>query len=222
MPPRSIFDYDVSVAADKRRRTRERGMSGALGAGERACEWPGCAAKAAYRAPTSPERLHEYRWFCLEHVREYNAGWNFFRDWSEDELSRQLEADRVWERPTWALGEGPSRAPGRHPNGEGRAWARFGFADPFEVLGENATINPPPDEDAPKPKRRLSREEQRAMDTLDLPHQVEGRATIRARYRSLVKDLHPDMNGGQNPDPDRLRRVLRAWDVLKKSRHFKD
>jgi DnaJ-class molecular chaperone len=68
----------------------------------------------------------------------------------------------------------------------------------------------------------MPREEQRAMDALGLPHQVEARAEVRARYRELVKDLHPDMNGGQNPDPERLARVLKAWKILRKSRCFTD
>jgi hypothetical protein len=30
------------------------------------------------------------------------------------------------------------------------------------------------------------------------------------------------MNGGQNPDPERLARVLKAWKILRKSRCFTD
>ena len=71
MAPRpSIFDYDVSVSADKQRRQRRRGMSGAFETSTRRCEHPGCDAEAAYRAPRSPQHLDEYRWFCLDHVRE--------------------------------------------------------------------------------------------------------------------------------------------------------
>ncbi len=66
----------------------------------------------------------------------------------------------------------------------------------------------------------MTRAEQRAMDALGLAHQIEARTEVRARYRELVKDLHPDLNGGQNPDPDRLARVLKAWQILRKSRNF--
>jgi hypothetical protein len=177
---------------------------------------------AEYRAPHSPDRLNEFRWFCLAHVRQYNSGWNFFSDWSEQDLDAQSRADRVWERPTWSLGKGPKAPLGAQPHAEGKAWARWGFRDPHEVLGDAATLNPGEAANGNRPRRRMPREEQRAMDALSLPHQVETRAEVRARYRELVKDLHPDMNGGQNPDPDRLARVLKAWKILRKSRCFTD
>ena len=223
MRPRSVFDFDVSVTADKRRRQRHRvrGQTGAFETAVEECQWPGCRAQAAYRAPHSPDRLDEFRWFCLEHVREYNASWNYFASLSEAEMDAQFDADRVWERPTWGFGKGPKSAQGMHPHAEGKAWARFGFRDLHEVLGENATINPAAAEQE-RPRRRLAREEQEAMDTLGLPHQVETRGEVRARYRELVKELHPDMNGGSNPEPERLARVLKAWQILRKSRNFTD
>lgn len=222
MPQRSPLDYDISVAADKRRRARLRGMSGAVEGSTRQCEWPGCERKGAYRAPSSPERLHEFRWFCLDHVREYNRAWNFFEGWSEEDLDAQSRADRTWERPTWGLREGLGKRPHAWPHAEGKAWARWGFADPLQVLGEAATRNPAEPRERRRRFRALSRDEQVAMDTLGLPHEVESRAEVRTRYRELVKDLHPDMNGGARTDEARLGRVLRAWDILKQSRSFRD
>ncbi|MEM9146688.1 MAG: J domain-containing protein [Pseudomonadota bacterium] len=199
-------------------------MSGAFESSERCCEWPGCQMVAHYRAPASPDRLDEFRWFCLEHVREYNQGWNYFSGLSEDEVERFLSEANAWERPTWKMGEGPHGGRAQKTDAEGRAWARFGFSDPLDVLGEAATISPGQQTagEAGRPRRRLSRQEQHALDTLGVPHQVTDRRTVRAAYRELVKTLHPDMNGGENPDPDRLARVLRAWDVLRQNPHFTD
>ena len=36
------------------------------------CEWRGCNKKGIYRAPKNRDNLREFRWFCLEHIREYN------------------------------------------------------------------------------------------------------------------------------------------------------
>lgn len=216
------MEYDISVTADKRRRARLRGMSGAIETSTRSCEWPGCEAQGAYRAPTSPERLHEFRWFCLDHVREYNRAWNFFSGWSEDDLDAQIRADRIWERPTWTFRSGPRVGPQNWPHTEGQAWARWGFSDPLDVLGDAATQNPGGEAAQRTRFRRLTRDEARAMDTLGLPHETESRADVRARYRDLVKDLHPDMNAGARGDEARLARVIRAWDILKNSRNFRD
>jgi len=153
VPQRSPFDYDVSVSADKRRRTRRRGMSGAFEARGRRCDRKGCDAIGQYRAPRSPERLDEYWWFCLDHVREYNQAWNYFDNWTEDDFAAFVESDRLWGRPTWRFGKpgAPDAAGAGHA--EGRAWARFGFEDPFEVLGENATLNPGRDGERVPPLR---------------------------------------------------------------------
>jgi len=45
---------------------------------------------------------------------------------------------------------------------------------------------------------------------------------LRSRYKELVKDLHPDMNGGRREDEGRLQEVLWAWDQVKASRRFVD
>lgn len=219
MPPRSPLDYDISVTADKRRRSRLRGMSGAVDTSVRCCEWPSCTARGVYRAPASPDRLHEFRWFCLDHVREYNRSWNFFRDWSEEDIDAQVRSDRTWERPTWAYKDGPRVKPQHWPHAEGQAWARWGFTDPLEVLGDAATQNPA--EEARQRRRFLPGEERRALDVLGLGPETETLADIRTRYRELVKDLHPDMNKGARRDEARLSRVIRAWEILKRSRHFK-
>ncbi len=222
MQRRSPLDYDISVTADKRRRARLRGMSGAVEGSTRTCEWPGCEGHGAYRAPTSPDRLQDFRWFCLEHVRKYNASWNFFEGFTQEELDAQSQADRTWERPTWTwkAGEGPKK--GHSPHSEGRAWARWGFSDPHEVLGDNATRNPGEQVGTKARFRRLTGPEQRAMNTLGLGHEIESRVEVRTRYRELVKELHPDMNGGARADEHRLGQVIRAWDILKQSRNFRD
>jgi len=222
MPQQSPLDYDISVTADKRRRARHRGMSGAIGRSAQCCEWPGCETPAAYRAPSAPDRLHEFRWFCLDHVRQYNRAWNYFSGWNEDELDHQIRADRTWERPTWTLRDGLRLNARNSPHAEGRAWARWGFSDPHDVLGAAATQNPGEAGQRRARFRRLTRDEARAMDTLGLPDEVEARAEVRARYRELVKDLHPDMNGGHRGDEARLARVIRAWDILRHSRGFRD
>lgn len=223
MPPRSPLDYDVSVSADKRRRMRRRGMSGVVEDSPRVCDHPGCEEAGKYRAPKAPDILDDYYWFCLEHVREYNRSWNYFANCTEDELERHIRADSVWGRPTWKFGEQPKKPLGMEPHAEGQAWRRFGFSDPLDVLGENATINPGSrGRETPRPRRRmLPPTERRALEALGAEEHMTKRE-IRAAYKALVKDLHPDMNGGSREDEDRLREVVWAWEQIKGSRSFAD
>jgi hypothetical protein len=202
------FGFDISVSSDKKKRQRtRRGMSGAFETSTRQCDHPECREVAQYRAPRSPDTLDDYLWFCKDHVREYNLKWNFFNNATEEELSEQVDKDRVWERET---------KPFAKPSEEQRAWARLGVDDPFQVLGQNATRNPGKSITG---TRKLPPKERRALDILEAKDHWT-KAEIRKQYKSLVKDLHPDMNAGNRSDEDRLQEVVWAWDQIKESRNF--
>jgi len=210
MAQKSPFEFDISVSSDKKRRkTGRRGMSGAFETSTRGCDHAGCQEAGQYRAPKSPDTLDDYWWFCRDHVREYNLKWNFFDGQTEDELQKSIDASRVWDRPT---------KPFRKATDETRAWARLGVADPHEILGENATRNPGRSITG---TRRLPPTERKALEILDARDHWS-RPEIRKQYKSLVKDLHPDMNGGDRSDEDRLQEVVWAWDQIKDSRNFRD
>jgi hypothetical protein len=221
MNRRSPFDFDISVSGDKRRRQRARGLSGAVETSMRVCDKPGCSRPGKYRAPKSPETLDEYWWFCLDHVREYNQRWNFFRNASDDELERQFAADRVWERPTRPFRDSIG-AQSHWPHSDGRAWARFGLDDPLDLLGDKATLNPGREgRVTSRPERRLPPAERRALEILDA-RDLTTKAEIRKQYKALVKDLHPDMNEGRRDDEARLAEVVWAWEQIRASRVLPD
>ena len=69
--------------------------------------------------------------------------------------------------------------------------------------------------------RKLPPTERKALEILDA-RDTWTRTEIRKQYKSLVKDLHPDMNGGDRSDEERLQEVVWAWDQIKDSRYFKD
>ncbi|MCB1375499.1 MAG: DnaJ domain-containing protein [Rhodobacteraceae bacterium] len=219
MSRRTPFDFDISAAADKKRRARSRSQSGAVESSGRICDKPGCEKPGKFRAPKSPDSLDDFHWFCLDHVREYNLKWNFFESHSDDDLERQFAADRVWERPTRPFRQSVDRN-GTQPHAEGRAWQRFGFDDPTELLGDKATLNPGADRKSPR-ARRLPPTERRALEILDAQDN-QTKQEIRKQYKALVKDLHPDMNGGRRDDEARLAEVVWAWEQIKVSRSFRD
>jgi hypothetical protein len=210
MTQRPPFEFDIRVSADKKRRTKtRRGMSGAFETSTRGCDHPGCAEAGQYRAPKSPDHLDEYLWFCRDHVREYNLKWNFFTGQTEEEFQKSIDSDRVWNRETKPFGKRGE---------EDRAWSRLGVEDPMEILGPNATQNPGR---AQSSTRKLPPTERKALEILDARDHWT-RMEIRKQYKVLVKDLHPDMNGGNRADEDRLQEVVWAWDQIKESRFFKD
>jgi len=204
--PREPFEFDMSVAKDKKRRQRgRRGMSGAVETSSRNCEHPDCSKEGKYRAPKSPDSTEEFHWFCRKHVREYNLQWNFFKAQSDDGDENDTEASTEAED-----GLTPEE---RRIYREKLAWSRLGIEDPLEILGKNATVS---GRSRSSSRRKLTRNERRALNILDVKDGW-GKAKIRKQYRSLVKDLHPDMNDGDRSDEDRLKEVVWAWDQIKAS-----
>ena len=202
------FGFDISAKTDKKRRQKgRRGMSGAFETSTRGCDSPGCEEAGQYRAPKSPDTLDDYYWFCRDHVRDYNLKWNFFNGQSDEEFQQFIDKDRVWGRETKPFGK---------KGDEDRAWSRLGVDDPMQILGANATQNPGRSITG---TRKLPSTERKALDILEAKDHWT-KPEIRKQYKSLVKDLHPDMNGGNRDDEDRLQEVVWAWDQIKDSRNF--
>ena|SRR5690242_13105418 len=169
-------------------------------AAERCCDVPDCTAAGEYRAPKARDRLNEYYYFCLGHVREYNKAWDYYAGMSEQEIEAHLRRDVTWQRPTWPMGwwrtkEKQVREETMHQYGG------FDGTDP-------GTARPPP----PRPRSP----EEEALAVLDLDPPVEFRQ-IKARYRELVKVHHPDANGGDKLAEERLKTINQAYTTLKAS-----
>ena len=67
----------------------------------------------------------DWRWLCLDHVREFNAGYNYFEGMSPDEISAAQNPYGGWERETRAFAPPAARRPPR--------WADF--VDPLDAIG---------------------------------------------------------------------------------------
>ena len=163
----------------------------------RPCDHPGCTARGDFRAPRSKAELNSFYWFCLDHVRAYNAAWNYYAGMSEAEIEAEIRADTVWQRPTWPLGS--------------RLGARFHVR--FEDYG---LLDP--EEAAERPRERTRprtpQEEALAVFALELPLTL---SALKARYKELVKRHHPDSHGGDKAAEERLKVINQAYSTLRSS-----
>lgn len=174
----------------------------------RQCAAPGCDEPGEFRAPG--ERLSgydgpgDYRWFCLEHVRAFNAGYDWFDGMSADEIFEAQHPVAGWrsESPTFRATAGIDSAP---------RWAEF--ADPLEAISARARAHRPAQRADGRP---VSPEQRQAFATMDLPTDAD-RASIRKRYLELVQKLHPDRNGGDRRHEERLKSVIEAYQLLRAS-----
>ncbi|MCO6415407.1 J domain-containing protein [Siccirubricoccus sp. KC 17139] len=168
----------------------------------RPCESPGCPNPGEYRAPRSRTSLNEYRWFCLPHVREYNAAWDYYKGMGPNEIEANLRADTAWQRPTWPLGR----------LGGSRRFDPEFLRDPLGLLYDtplHAKRARPAERKAEAPPELRA-----ALDVLGLEWPLEPPA-LRARYKELAKRYHPDANGGDRGAEDKLKDVNRAYSLLR-------
>jgi len=202
---------DIRVRPPSRKEEEERAQDvNALKPGERACDHPGCRQAASARAPKSRDMLNEHYWFCQPHAAEYNRNWNFFAGMSEGEVrARQREELFSGGRPTWEMKA--SRFSREAASFSAKVGTGQGYRDPFNLFGQNGGKPEPAAED-----RRLGKIERAALADLDLDVNAEG-PQIRTRYTELVRRLHPDANGGDRAGENRLQRVIKSYQTLRKA-----
>ena len=170
----------------------------------RGCEHPDCDQPADHRAPRAPDDLRSYRWFCLDHVRAYNRSWNFFAGWSQNDIEQFQHDDMTGHRPTWPL----SGTPGRYSREDLDA-AFHSFARDWLGGDERQNGNGRSGASAPT-EARLE-----ALALLDLTPPFD-LATLKRRYKTLVKRHHPDANGGSRESEELLKHINHAYNYLKK------
>lgn len=184
-----------------RRNARPRAYAPDPAAPGRTCEMPSCCGMGEYRAPKSRTTLQDYWWFCLEHVRAYNASWDFYKGMSPGQIEAQLRADTSWQRPSWPLG---------HVGGH--AWETDQLHDPLHILsaGRVNQAHTKPRHTAEQTPTEL-REPLAALG-LSWPTTID---QVKSRYKELAKRHHPDANGGDKSAEERLKTINLAYAAVR-------
>ncbi len=184
---------------------RESKFHGRVEGHERDCSHPGCAEAGEFRAPGERrpgfDGPGDWRWLCLDHVRAFNAGYNYFQGMSTDQIEEAQTPYGGWERQTRAFsGNGPP--PPR--------WADF--TDPLDAIG--ARFRRAESQHQRTDGRELSETDRKSLRILGLGTDCDRRA-LRQRYADLVRRYHPDRNGGDRSHEKALQAVIEAYTQLK-------
>ncbi|MFH1158330.1 MAG: J domain-containing protein [Pseudomonadota bacterium] len=174
----------------------------------RVCDVAGCLHQGEYKAPKSRQALKEYYWFCLDHVREYNQNWDFFKGMSRAEIETHMCMTVVWDRPAWRS-----------------TWAGFNeerlkktlyerFADGGDVFqafmaggeGEKAHID----------VRSIPHPALEALAVMNLQPPIVWEE-VKARYKTLAKRYHPDAVASGASDEEMFKKINLAYSLLKLS-----
>ena len=180
---------------------------------QRHCAHPNCREAGEFRAPdphgqrASANGPGDYQYLCLEHVRQFNAGYNWFAGMTAEEIMEAQSPINVWPNETRAFRAGGSvDSPPK--------WADF--KDPLDAISTRFRSR--------MPKERadgqfLSPEDRKALKTLGLGEDADRRA-LRSAYSAKVRAYHPDKNGGNRSYEKALQDVIAAYTHLKTSPAF--
>ncbi len=187
---------------------KERPSRGGRFPGNRPCAHPGCPEPGEYRAPRArpgsaflpPAGPPDWQYFCLAHVREFNARWNFFDGMTAEEIWAAQSPDPRWEREVEALARAAD--PRRR---------EASLDDPLGILRWRAGGSRP---------RALARADREALAVLGLGEEAT-LAEVKARYRALARRWHPDSNNGDRQHEAKLQAATEAQARLVASAAFR-
>ena len=167
------------------------------------CDSPKCNQKGEYRAPKSRVMLNKYFYFCLDHIKEYNKSWDFYKGMSVEQIENSMRSDTFWDRPSWPL--------------------KSSFKNVFDEFNEYVEDFVKTDDDKIRDSyfknkivdENLTMEETKALKELDLkmPISLE---KIKKNYKKLVKIFHPDVNGNNKDAEERFKQINESYKLLLK------
>ena len=168
------------------------------------CDKQDCEKKGEFRAPKSRVMLNEYFYFCLDHVKEYNKSWDFYKGLSVNQIENSMREDTIWNRPSWPLKGNPYKVIEQINN--------F-FSDDTNDLNLNENDN-----NFFKNKlldETLTKEESKALNilNLELPLTLD---KIKKNYKKLVKIFHPDVNGNNKKAEEKFKEINQSYKLILK------
>lgn len=175
------------------------------------CAAPGCANPAEFRAPRSNRVAGEvggWQFLCLDHVRAFNAGYNFFDGMSPEAIAAAQSPLAGWERAAHDPPRGRMAADG----------SRTRFNDPLNAMRGRYG----PDVFAGRRARSghvVDDTDMKALKLLGLTVDAT-LADIRRAYHAAVRRFHPDANGGDRAHEGKLQAVVQAYTHLRSAPAF--
>ena len=167
------------------------------------CDSPKCNEKGEYRAPKSRVMLNKYFYFCLDHIKEYNKSWDFYKGMSVEQIENSMRSDTFWDRPSW-----PLKNSFKNIFDEFNEYVEDFVKNDDDKINDTYFKNKLLDES-------LTIEEAKALKELALkmPISLE---KIKKNYKKLVKIFHPDVNGNNKDAEEKFKQINESYKLLLK------
>ena len=161
---------------------------------EHKCDFPGCNKAGEFRAPKD-RSLKEYYWFCLEHVQEYNAGWNYYEN-----IETEDEEQPHFHKPKF------TRFSSKIKYNFGYSFKdNFEFFEDFvsEFSNQNKEIY-------------FNETERKYLKIMELKPDEVSIKTLKSQYKKLVKKYHPDLHQDDINAEENFKKLSEAYKHLLK------
>ncbi|MBA4249109.1 MAG: hypothetical protein C0432_00085 [Candidatus Puniceispirillum sp.] len=171
------------------------------------CHNLSCYLEGLYKAPkfrgAHIKDYDSWYYFCKEHVREYNAAWNYLDGMNEDEIYQTWKRGLMGDRPTFDLTSPLLKK------------ANLKFSD-FEYIDKFKSSS----------NKKFSKKEIKSYspDIIEALHffklgQPPSKQELMEIYRKFVKKFHPDLNMGSLESEEKLKKTLLYFKLLEKMMH---
>ena len=164
------------------------------------CDWNNCNKVGEYKAPIEKDNSKDFRYLCLEHIREFNKNWNYFANMTDSQVNEFIKSDMTWHKPTQNFS---------------------GQDNFFKILWNNALKDDINQNGIDKSRAKLahfnfSNKDLKAFEILGLDVNINWE-NIRSKFKKLVKKFHPDMNSGNKKFEEKLKVITLAYTQLKRT-----
>lgn len=166
---------------------------------EHMCDHPGCTEKGEYRAPKD-KSLKEYYWFCLKHVQEYNAQWNYY-----DGETDESENEQVKHKMHFSKG---FRSKVRYQFG-------YDLWDEAEFFDSGYARNTDSNHEYSRDGIYFTTQERMYIRILEMNIRDINPDSLKKQYKKLAKRYHPDINREDTQAEEKFKQISSAYQALK-------
>jgi hypothetical protein len=165
---------------------------------ENICDHKSCKKIGSYKAPIEKDNSKKFKWLCLDHIKEFNRNWDYFKGMSDQEVCEFLKSDMTWHKPTQSFNS---------PNNFFSILWKNTLNEVGGILsnGHGKYI---------KTIINFSNKDIEAFKIIELEVGTKWEK-IQNQFKKLVKKYHPDMNAGNKKFEEKLKIVTLAYTQLK-------
>ena len=158
------------------------------------CAFLNCKEEGIYPAPRSRKDINSYKYYCIEHIRDFNKSWNYFDGLTEEEFENEIRKSTTWDRPSWKFGTSNCNKK---------------INDPFNLFSDK--------KDEKVSKKKVNYKLLSSWKLLEL-NPTTNIQEVKKQYKSLAKKWHPDKNLKLKDNAsDMFVKITNAYKVIIKS-----